>query len=213
MSKKAWWTCVSAAVVVALTALAAGAQERRPAPEEELAKGDSGRVILNWETFRNLTEQERGPAEEPRIVLPWAEVEDLLGIKVENAEGAELTLDWKQFKALYDGVLADTVTEMHDRLAGRDRHFGYRVAAEIARFVLLAASQAGESAGSLWSALDVALKAKVLAKLHGTRQELEGLLRDLLEVAENVEQLPLTADKVQRMLRRAERQGFTSFIE
>ena len=100
MSKKAWRTCVSAAVVVALTALAAGAQERRPATEEELAKGESGRVILNWETFRDLTEQERGPAEEPRIVLPWAEVEDLLGIKVENAEGAELTLDWKQFKAL-----------------------------------------------------------------------------------------------------------------
>ena len=62
---------------------------------------------------------------------------------------------------------------LHAILAEDNRHFGYRVANEIARFVNLAAEQAGPSEEALWLALDLAVLQKVLPKFHGTQQELE----------------------------------------
>ena len=93
-------TGLALAAVLAVLALAAGAQEVKKAPEKELAKGEGGKVILHWDTFRKITEYERVPAEEPRLTLPWSEVQELLGIEVKDVAGAELTLDWRQFKAL-----------------------------------------------------------------------------------------------------------------
>lgn len=103
------------------------------------------------------------------------------------------------------------VKELNGLLAQENRHFGYRVATEISRFVALAAEQGNGEEAQL-AALDLALLQKVLPKLHGTQQELEDLLKGLVVFGSKAA-LPRFTAKVGRMLRRLERQGFTSFIE
>jgi hypothetical protein len=61
------------------------------------------------------------------------------------------------------------------------------VANEISRFVNLAADQAGNEDEVLWAALDVAVLSKVLPKMHGTQQELEGTLTRLFAYSLNLE--------------------------
>jgi hypothetical protein len=149
--------------------------------------------------------------------------------------------DARDWDAL-DTALRDIVIALNDVLARDNRHFGFRVANEIARFALLAAEQAPEHVDILWAALDLAVLSKVLPKLHGTQQDLEVLLGHLLAFAiegaagaaspadftswtlrgallfrikgeERAPRLPRTAAKLWRMRHRLERQGFTSFIE
>ena len=91
--------------------------------------------------------------------------------------------DWTEFRHLQGGDLADEVAALNDLLEADNRHFGYRVANEIALFTNLAAKQAGNDKSTLWSALDLALMQKVLPKFHGTEQELKGVLRRLLAFA------------------------------
>jgi len=88
--------------------------------------------------------------------------------------------DWVAFGKLQKGALRDQLVALHDILAFEHRHFGYRVANEVARFVLLAVSQAKDAEQAGWDALDLAILQKVLVKLHGTQQELSELLDDLL---------------------------------
>ncbi|HEY6554823.1 MAG TPA: hypothetical protein VI669_15825, partial [Vicinamibacteria bacterium] len=110
---------------------------------------------------------------------------------------------------LLDAESKRIVKGLNVLLAEENRHFGYRVATEISRFVTLAAEQA-DGVEARHAALDLALLQKVLPKLHGTQQELEELLKKLLEFGSG---LPRFRAKIDRMLRRLERQGFTSFIE
>jgi 5-methylcytosine-specific restriction protein B len=91
--------------------------------------------------------------------------------------------DWDSFGSLHAGELRRVVMELHGLLAGEQRHFGYRVANEIARFVMVAAEQAGDQAEVLWAALDLAILEKVLPKFHGTQQELDAPLRALFDFA------------------------------
>ncbi|MXX77645.1 MAG: hypothetical protein F4Z33_01360 [Gemmatimonadales bacterium] len=149
--------------------------------------------------------------------------------------------DWLKFSELSGGRFHRTLLELHDILEEEHRHFGYRVANEIARFVNLAHEQAdGEAAAQI--AFDLALLQKVLPKFHGTQQELEPILRRLaaalgatpLDSSEdvpagtsvaglepgteaNVEgravRFPRTAAKIRRMLKRLEQRGFAGFIE
>ena len=72
---------------------------------------------------------------------------------------------------------------IHDALAIENRHFGYRVAREVARFVDLAVEQAGASNATVRAALDVAVLAKILPKLHGSQAEIEATLKRLLAIA------------------------------
>jgi len=88
--------------------------------------------------------------------------------------------DWKWLDEREDGALATEVRAFHALLARQNRHFGYRVATELARFVRLAAEQATEPGAAAWAALDLALLQKVLVKLHGTRHELSSVLDSLL---------------------------------
>jgi 5-methylcytosine-specific restriction protein B len=88
--------------------------------------------------------------------------------------------DWTWLATQEDGALARQVKAFHDLLAHHNRHFGYRVAGELARFVRLAAEQAEEPGSAAWAALDLALLQKVLVKLHGTRHELAAILDALL---------------------------------
>lgn len=91
--------------------------------------------------------------------------------------------EWRDFAELQDGDLRAAVSALHDLLAPRNRHFGYRVAIEMARFVNLAAAQAADDPETLWAALDLAILQKVLPKFHGTQQQIEDLLELLFSFA------------------------------
>jgi hypothetical protein len=91
--------------------------------------------------------------------------------------------DWDALGALGDGRWREPVLAVHDLLVPEHRHFGYRVANEIARFVVLAAEQAGDDPATLGAALDLAILQKVLPKFHGTQQELELVLTALFAFA------------------------------
>lgn len=93
------------------------------------------------------------------------------------------TADWDAFGELRDGELRAVVIELNELLKGATRHFGYRVANEIGRFVCLADEQSDGDVESLWAALDLAILQKVLPKFHGTQQEVEETLEDLLAFA------------------------------
>jgi hypothetical protein len=120
--------------------------------------------------------------------------------------------DWVEFGELMNGALRQVVLDIHALLSEEDRHFGYRVANEIARFVVLANEQTDGSDEALWTALDLAVLQKILPKFHGTQQELEEVLARLLTFVEP-RPLPRIEAKLRSMQRRLRRQGFTSFIE
>lgn len=90
---------------------------------------------------------------------------------------------WQWLREQEEGVLEKQITALHRILARRNRHFGYRVATEIARFVQLAVEQAENPVIAAGAALDLAVLQKVLVKLHGTRHELAVLLDELLVFA------------------------------
>ncbi|MBE7452140.1 MAG: EVE domain-containing protein [Kofleriaceae bacterium] len=148
------------------------------------------------------------------------------------------TSDWNELGELHGGVLRDKLVALHERLAREHRHFGFRVANEIARFLELASEQASDDLETLVGALDLAVLSKVLPKLHGTTQELRQVLHELfaftvgegrpvetaawmvrngqLELVDGTEgppDLPRSACKLWRMNRRLAARGFTSFIE
>lgn len=126
------------------------------------------------------------------------------------------------------------IGEIHEILSRAGRPFGYRVAYEIARFVLLARAQATH-ANAAAAALDLAVLQKVLPKLGGTRSEMESLLDQLLVVALGAKDegeewkpggaewkpgvvpaaapLPRTARRLWRMWSRAKAHGFVAFVE
>lgn len=120
--------------------------------------------------------------------------------------------DWHEFGAHEGGRLRQRVLDLQERLKVEHRHFGYRVAVETARFVNLAVAQTAPDAASGWAALDLALLQKVLPKLHGMQQELEEVLTSLLAFAQEEPALPRMDAKLDRMLTRLQRQGFTAFI-
>ena len=151
--------------------------------------------------------------------------------------------DWVWLVGHVAGELAQIVRTFHQILAQRHRHFGYRVAAEIARFIRIAIEQAEDHEAAGWAALDLAILQKVLVKLSGTQSDLQDLLDVLTEVAlvgkntgqtcdlsgwrldpsegkmtaggdaEQEPVLPRSAAKLWRMRDRLARQGFTAWIE
>ena len=122
--------------------------------------------------------------------------DDYAGLTFDGAEGALDLLrsgssdddwkpgrdDWKKFSE-ETGEHQRALVRLHRILERQHRHFGYRVANEIARFVNLAREQAGDSNGAadaaVDAAFDLALLQKVLPKFHGTQQELESLLQEI----------------------------------
>ena len=91
--------------------------------------------------------------------------------------------DWLKFTELAGGRFYNTLVELHSILEREHRHFGYRVANEIARFVNLAREQSADKERAADAAFDLALLQKVLPKFHGTQSELEDLLRHLFDFA------------------------------
>jgi hypothetical protein len=149
--------------------------------------------------------------------------------------------EWSRFEGALDGELVRRLKALHAALTADNRHFGYRVAREIARFVDLAGEQSAGSPAALRAAFDVAVLSKVLPKLHGGQAEIEGPLTRLFAVAigneatsdeakhldrfmlegtelrraDSADALPMprTALKLWRMRHRLRAQGFVSFIE
>lgn len=91
--------------------------------------------------------------------------------------------DWVGFTEIARGRYKRILLELHSILEKEHRHFGYRVANEIARFVNLAREQSANGDESVKAAFDLALLQKVLPKFHGTQQELESLLERLFDFA------------------------------
>ncbi|MCY3699987.1 MAG: hypothetical protein OXH46_10220 [Gemmatimonadetes bacterium] len=150
--------------------------------------------------------------------------------------------DWLKFSDLGGGRFHRTLLELHGILEEEHRHFGYRVANEIARFVNLAHERSADGEAAAQIAFDLALLQKVLPKFHGTQQELEPILRRLASALgatpsdssedvpagtsfagvepgteANVDgrtmRFPRTVAKIRRMLKRLEQRGFAGFIE
>lgn len=92
--------------------------------------------------------------------------------------------EWRWLMKYRDGWFSDRTIALHNLLASENRHFGYRVACEIARFVRLAVEQAADDDASAEAAakaaLDLAVLQKVLVKLAGTQAEITKLIDDLL---------------------------------
>lgn len=123
---------------------------------------------------------------------------DLRGLETGIVRGSELDLvkwdgtlaapsrpsrdDWIWFSTHRSGELLPHVLALHEVLARYHRHFGYRVAEELARFVRLAVEQTANPGESADEALDVAILQKVLVKLNGTQSELQELVGALLEL-------------------------------
>ncbi|MCK6533075.1 MAG: EVE domain-containing protein [Polyangiaceae bacterium] len=107
-----------------------------------------------------------------------------------RAERPPRSEDWEELGTLLEGQLRRVVIDLHRLLEAHSRHFGYRVANEIGRFVALASEQStggADTAEILWAALDLAVLFKVLPKLHGTQQELEELLASLFTFAATID--------------------------
>jgi hypothetical protein len=145
--------------------------------------------------------------------------------------GPATDAEWQRFESVLNGEASALLQKLHAALAIENRHFGYRVAREVARFVVLAVEQAGENDAAARAALDVAVLAKILPKLHGSQAEIEHTLKRLMSIAIDGKPeaevfsdqgavldataipLPRTARKLSRMLRRLRAHGFVSFIE
>ena len=90
--------------------------------------------------------------------------------------------DWVKFSEEAEGH-QKALLQLHEILETQHRHFGYRVANEIARFVNLAQRQAADADTAADAAIDLALLQKVLPKFHGTQQEMGSLLEQVFHFA------------------------------
>ena len=90
--------------------------------------------------------------------------------------------DYRMLAEVEDTLTAD-IQLLNSLLAKYNRHFGYRVAWEMARFVGLANEQCPD--GACFDAMDLAILQKVLPKFHGTQAELESALGDLFNFCVN----------------------------
>ena len=127
--------------------------------------------------------------------------------------------------------LGESLIRIHGILERYNRHFGYRVIDECARFLWLVKNHVGEA--SLGAAFDLQVFQKVLPKMTGNRSELQDTLERLMSYFNAGEDktiglddlkavreydisgahMPLSAAKVRRMLERLLAVGFTSFVE
>lgn len=161
---------------------------------------------------------------------------DLTSLTFERRPSLE---DWLHLDELPGGSgVKRFLLGLHKALKSEHRHFGFRVANEVARFLALFVEQTASGPDLLWTALDLAIHSKILPKFHGTQQELQATLTELRNfcVQRNTEEtsglvpgrqgdepspmetrssprLQRTIAKLERMSRRLTSHGFASFIE
>ena len=136
---------------------------------------------------------------------------------LDRANLIELThVDLDAFRQSYRGPVEPNawrvLAEVHTTLAGAGQPFGYRTLTEVLRYL-----EKAREVLSTERALDLQLKQKVLPKVRGEdsprlRQALDELLAILGPAAGGSEdRFPDSAEKVRRMRRRLEREGYTDF--
>lgn len=124
-------------------------------------------------------------------------------------------------------AIIDTLKKFFLELKSIHAEFGYRTANELFRFISL--GQKLKTGWTLDEIIDAAIIQKLLPKLHGSRKKIEPTLKALWNLCVNDEELnletisqfpeesnmkyPLSAEKIWRMFRIAQDNGFTSFAE
>ncbi len=124
-------------------------------------------------------------------------------------------------------AIIETLKKFFLELKSIHAEFGYRTANELFRFISL--GQKLKTGWTLDEIIDAAIIQKLLPKLHGSRKKIEPTLKALWNLCVNDEKqnletisqfpedsnmkYPLSAEKIWRMFRIAQDNGFTSFAE
>jgi len=115
------------------------------------------------------------------------------------AAGNDLTIQRSKHK--------DTFVAFFETLQLAGAEFGFRTANEMTMLV----SYLSHFGMSESEAYDVAIMQKLLPKLHGSRSKLNKVLPTLIALCEN--KYPISLEKLERMKRNAEENGFASYAE
>ena len=118
---------------------------------------------------------------------------------MELAARYNIQIDRKSHKTIF--------IEFFEQLQAAGAEFGFRTAQEMSE--LIAFLQYFGT--SLDEAYDIAIMQKLLPKLHGSRSKLSKPLAALIKLCEN--KYPISLEKLNRMLKNAEENGFTSYAE
>ena len=125
--------------------------------------------------------------------------------------------DWQHTNAHPSvDALAEDLTSLHALLRNSGHEFGHRVLYEALRYAAFLHASGVEDR---WSVLDRIMLTKLLPKVHGTRARVETELREMQSfAAEEDEQtlrprMPLSVDKLDRMIRVLTEAQFVSFTE
>jgi hypothetical protein len=110
------------------------------------------------------------------------DVEQIL--RAQAQRGKPTPEDWTGLPAIYK----ERLRGLHAVMQVHNLHFGYRVANEVARYLLLAAEHVGEEA--LEDAFDLQILQKILPKLAGNRARLYQPMRELLQWCVDPTRLP-----------------------
>ena len=113
-------------------------------------------------------------------------------------------------------ALAEDLALLHALLSKSGHEFGHRVLYEALRYAAFLSSSGVEDR---WSVLDRIVLTKLLPKVHGTRARVEAQLREMLSFAAAEDgdlvgpRMPLSADKLERMIGVLIEAQFVSFTE
>ncbi len=105
------------------------------------------------------------------------------------------------------GKLKDTLLSFFETLQEAGAEFGYRTANEMTILV----SYLLHFGMSESDAYDVAIMQKLLPKLHGSRSKLNKVLPKLIALCKD--KYPISLEKLERMKKNAEENGFASYAE
>jgi 5-methylcytosine-specific restriction protein B len=109
--------------------------------------------------------------------------------------------------------IVSTLREVHAILAGANQEFGHRTLYEILRFCAFFAATGDTDVDT---ALDLAMMQKVLPKVHGSRRRVEPVLTALAALTQgagSIPRLPVTYNKIVRMIESVRANQFVSFAE
>lgn len=115
------------------------------------------------------------------------------------AAGNNLAIDRSKHK--------DTFVAFFETLQVVGAEFGYRTANEMTALV----SYLSHFGMSVSEAYDVAIMQKLLPKLHGSRSKMNKVLPRLIELCQD--KYPISLEKLERMKKNAEENGFASYAE
>jgi 5-methylcytosine-specific restriction protein B len=122
----------------------------------------------------------------------------------------------KLVEAVFEGsdAVQNVLQEFFVPLQKVGAEFGYRSASEIMQFAAKM-RDISEKDSEIDNIIDAAVVQKLLPKLHGSRKRLEPVLAELKKLCGpgSPGRFPISYDKLERMEKRVQNDGFTSFAE